>query len=203
MKILLVFALVIALVKSKMLLTINDVNVKYEFKRVVNPNQICSGYFLLKSATQGSIDINIFSEDGKRIFSKRGLLSKEKIDFSFNTTEAQTFLISIMQGETINEGRIVVEYEFSSQTNTFNKSVAKTEVIDPALVGISRIEKLLYELSLQTFFRQKEVSAFSNSINDILISIPCINFIMFVAFAGILGYQMVSFKDFLKKKKLI
>ncbi|KAI5185516.1 p24 family protein delta-1 [Nematocida homosporus] len=203
MKLFLVFVLSLVLVRSKLLLPISDIGTPFVFKRPIIANQICKGSFKLSTPTEGSLDVTIFSEEGKRVFYKRGLKSQETVDFSFNTTEPQTFQVQIEQGDPVPEKTVLVEYEITSQFNTFNKAVAKSEVLEPALLEISRIEKLLYELSLQTSFRQKEIAAFSNSINDIVISIPCINFIMFIAFAGILGYQMISFKDFLKKKKLI
>ncbi|KAI5181051.1 hypothetical protein NEOKW01_1292 [Nematocida sp. AWRm80] len=205
MKVLLIAVLVVlaSMCQGTMVLNIKDFTKPYVVRRAVIDNRISKGSFKIETPTQGSLNVAIFSEDLKKVFYKDGLKSQEKIDFSFNTTKGQTYTIQLSQKDPIPESHLKVEYQFDTQYNTFNKNVAKTEVIDPALSEMSNFEKLLYELSIQTSFRQKETAAFSDSINEIVISILCINFIMFVAFAGILAYQTISFKDFLKKKKLI
>ncbi|EHY65430.1 hypothetical protein NERG_01876 [Nematocida ausubeli] len=191
------------LVHSRMLLNIKDIAVPFVIQRGVIDNQICKGQFKLETETAGSVNATIYSEDMKRVFTKDNLKYNEEVHFSFNTTNGQTYTIRIEQADEIPEKNIKVEYEFTSQYNTFNKNIAKYEVIDPALTEMTKFEKLLYELSLQTSYRQRETAAFSDSINEIVVSILCINLIMFIAFAGILAYQTISFKDFLKKKKLI
>lgn len=203
MKVVGILLLLLGLVYGKMLLHINDLSKPFTIQRGVIDNQICKGTFKLETPTTGSLSATIFSENMRRVFTKDNLKYDEEVHFSFNTTSGQTYLVKIEGREPIAEGSVKVLYEFTSQYNTFNKEIAKYEVIDPALSEMSKFEKLLYELSLQTSYRQRETAAFSDSINEIVISILCINIIMFVAFAGILAYQTISFKDFLKKKKLI
>lgn len=203
MKVLAALFLLLTCAQCKILLPIKNIDKPYEFKRAVLPNQICKGSFRLITDTKGSIDITIFAENGKRVFYKTDMHSRDSVDFSFNTTESQTYHVKIEQNQVISEKEILLEYEFTSQCNTFNKNVAKAQVLGPAMEETYRIEKLLHELAMQTSLRQRDTQEFTNNMSDIIISIPCINFIVFLAFAGILGYQMISFKDFLKKKKLI
>jgi len=202
MKFYAVLALCLGAARATLLLNIPSLKTPMVFKRNVGDNQICKGRFCLETPSDGQINISIFTEDFKRVFHKEGLKSKENVDFSFNTMRRQACTVRIEEKEQI-KTPIKVLYEFTSQYNTFNEDVAKSEIIDPAMVEMSRFEKLLYELSQQTSFRQKETAAFSDSIKEIVVTILVINFVMFIAFTGILTYQMFSFKVFLKKKKLI
>ncbi|KAH9386291.1 uncharacterized protein NEMAJ01_1187 [Nematocida major] len=203
MKLISMILLLAGLAQAKMVLNINDITKPFSIQRGVIDNQICKGVFMLETPTEGSLNATIFSENMKRVFTKEGLKYNEEVHFSFNTTSGQIYVVKIEEKEPLSEKNIKMLYEFTSQYNTFNKEIAKFEVINPAMSEMTKFEKLLYELSLQTSYRQKETSAFSDSVNEIVISILCINIIMFVAFAGILVYQTISFKDFLKKKKLI
>ncbi|KAI5188969.1 p24 family protein delta-1 [Nematocida minor] len=203
MKVISIILLVLGLAHARMMLNIKDISKPYMMQRGVINNQICRGVFKLQTPTAGSLSATIFSEDMRRVFTKEDIKHGEEVNFSFNTTSGQTYTVKIEEMSPIPEKSVRVEYEFTSQYNTFNKDIAKYEVIDPALSEMTKFEKLLYELSLQTSYRQRETAAFSGSINEIVISILCINLIMFIAFAGILAYQTISFKDFLKKKKLI
>lgn len=203
MKVINIVLILIGVVHGRMILNIKDISKPFSMQRGVIGNQICRGSFKLLTPTTGSIATTIFSEDMKRVFTKENLKYDSQVNFSFNTTPGQTYMIKIEEIDHIPEKSIKVEYEFNSQYNTFNKEIAKYEVIDPALSEMARFEKLLYQLSLQTSYRQRETAAFSGSINEIVASILCINLVMSIAFAGILAYQTISFKGFLKKKKLI
>ncbi|EIJ87211.1 hypothetical protein NEPAR06_0217 [Nematocida parisii] len=203
MKFINIVLLFAGLVHSRMFLNIRDISVPFSIQRGVIDNQICKGLFKLITPTKGTISATIYSEDMKRVFTKDNLKPNEEVHFSFNTTTGQTYIIKLEEMEEVPEKSVKVEYEFTSQYNTFNKNIAKYEVIDPALTEMTKFEKLLYELSLQTSYRQRETAAFSDSVNEIVVSILCINLLIFIAFAGILAYQTISFKDFLKKKKLI
>lgn len=191
------------LARATMVLHIENLKQPYSIQRNVGDNQICKGNFKLETQTSGSVDIRIYSEDGLRVFNKESLRANEEVDFSFNTVEGQLYTIKIEENTPITEQPVKMQYQMHSQINTFDKGVARASVIDPALTELSRFEKLLYELSLQTAFRQKETATFSDSIGEIVITILGINFVIFLAFTGILAYQMITFKDFLKKKKLI
>ncbi|KAI5189746.1 hypothetical protein NECID01_0652 [Nematocida sp. AWRm77] len=203
MNLLFVLGFLCAAVRGRMILDIPNLKVPLSFQRSVMDNQICKGNFKLETPIEGSLKISIFSEDYRRVFHKEELKANEEVNFSFNTTVGQTYTIKVEENAPVPETNLKLFYDFTSQHNTFDKKVAKREIIDPAMSELTKIEKLLYDLSLQSNFRRKETTAFSDSINEIVISILGINFVMFIAFTGILAYQMVSFKDFLKKKKLI
>ncbi|OAG31551.1 hypothetical protein NEDG_00026 [Nematocida displodere] len=203
MKVATALLLLIGSLCATMVFDLPDLKKPFKFSRGIIPHQICKGRFLLETETQGSVNVFVFAENSMRVFSKYNLKSRESVNFSFSLTEGQVYTIQIEENTPIPETNIKILYELTSQYNTFDKKIASSEVIIPALQELSGLEKHLKDLAFQTTKRLGETVAFSDSIGEIVFTILCINFLMFLSLTGILTYQMFTFKDYLKKKKMI
>lgn len=176
-------------------------------------NELYTGYckplILINDAT---FEISIKSKTtGKYYISKEKLIKDSETHFSFilncmDTVMFEAILIN-NSGEhmtiPINDGQVKLEVEIEKQINSFNETIAKEEILGPAIAALNNIEKLLVEIVNK--LQHKETYLMRNRYQDqtyvkSIVLISCITICLMI-----IGniWQTASLRVFFKQKKLL
>ncbi|KAM0677405.1 hypothetical protein BDAP_002088 [Binucleata daphniae] len=172
-------------------------------------HQICQGYFHPFTSTNCTFEVSITSQDKKLYyFYKDKLALNEETHFSFNNIDPQVVLIEArpvsVDGLSLNiPDDLKLKYEFSYQFDTFNKDIAKDVRIQPTVQALTHLEKLMYEVYVQTEKRGEMLRKLSMQYNKYFKFVYLISFVTFFLVICMNIWQVYSIRRFFKKKKMI
>lgn len=169
-------------------------------------NQICTGYFKAVDADPNNYSAVIVSEEDQIIYFNKETLTESGAHFSFNNNEPEILMVEIKRKVKANTksflpGKIV--YKFESDFDTFNKEVAKNVRVEPAVEALITLEKLLYEVFVQTQSRREKMMALTKQHGMMVRYVSVLSVITLILMILFSAYQLYAMKKFFKKKKLI
>lgn len=173
-------------------------------------HQICQGYFTPVSSTNCTFEISISTQDKQLyFFYKDKLAMNEETHFSFNNIDPQVVLIEakpVMPDGTqlkIIPNDLQLKYDFTYQFDTFNKEIAKDVRIQPTVQALTHLEKLMYDVYVQTETRGDMLNKLIMQYNKYFKFVFSISFITFSIVICMNIWQVYSIRKFFKKKKMI
>ncbi|ELA46993.1 hypothetical protein VCUG_01524 [Vavraia culicis subsp. floridensis] len=170
-------------------------------------NQITQGFFSPSQGNNCKYTVTIESvSDDRVLFYSPNLTPNERTHFSFVNDEPKNLrihieLLPIDPNIPYEPGKM--QLSFYSKFNTFDKDVAKSHAVEPAIKQLIEFEKLLHQVIMRTQAKKEKMFAIMRSQKTLFASVTFLSFLTFVVFVGVNLYQMKKIEKFFRMKKLL
>ncbi|ELQ76147.1 putative Emp24/Gp25L/p24 protein [Trachipleistophora hominis] len=170
-------------------------------------NQITQGFFSPLQGSNCKYAVTIESvSDERTLFYSPNLTPNEKTHFSFvndEPKELRIYIEALPIDPNIPHESGKMQLSFYSKFNTFDKDVAKSHAVEPAIKQLIEFEKLLHQIIVRTQAKKEKMLAIMRSQKTLFASVTFLSFLTFVVFVGVNLYQMKKIEKFFRMKKLL
>lgn len=170
-------------------------------------NQITQGVLspLWGSNCRYAVTIESVS-DQRTLFHSPSLTQYENTHFSFVNETPKNLKIYIETFPIDNTmpyepGKL--KMSFYSKFNTFDKDVAKSHAVEPAIKQLIEFEKLLHQMITRTEAKKEKMISILRSQKTLFTSVSFLSLITFIVFVVVNIYQMKKMETFFRQKKLL
>lgn len=199
--------LILAPTISALILTLSNNNHIKTLSHELIGNQITQGFFSPLHGHNCRYVVTIESvSDDRTLFHSPSLTMDEKTHFSFvNDTpkELRIYIETYPIDANLPHEAGKMQLSFFSKFNTFDKDVAKSHAVEPAIKQLIEFEKLLHQVMVRTQAKKDRMVAIMRSQRTLFTSVTVLSFLTFVVFVGVNFYQMKRIEKFFRMKKLL